>query len=240
MRNRFYFLSLLAFSLLWANGPFKPAPRKPFPPAILVPISATEPAPRTPPPPTPAPTTLSFADDPGNPALLAEVRSAIEQSHDLPKMEALIRKALSNRPEYVEMNELIGDIYVQEGRLEEALDHYGISETSENDFSLAPKLLQLYAELGREEERDLYLARLDKTIVERVTWKNRSPEEIRQRGEAAFSLCRTRSLRAWKATEEEETALATFSRCKKHFSQADPTFRNTYESSTPDLASWVQ
>lgn len=133
--------------------------------------------------------------------LLAEVHRAIHESRNLTKIEAMIRRSLSRRPQYVELNELIGDIQRKRGENEAALASYLASETSENDMGLTPKLIDLYAELRLDDELETYLTHCEAQIMERGTWQNRTAEAIRQSQLAALSVCNARHANEEEASE---------------------------------------
>lgn len=174
-----------------------------------------------------------------DPRLLERIRTAIKEGRGLPQLEERLRDALARRPQFVELNELIGDLYVQEGRLKEALERYEDSETSDNDFSLTPKLIRLYGEVMGGDAVDKYLSRMDKAIVERTTFKNQTLEQIQAREQAALAVCKARYLRHLEVSDSEPNAYAAFTGCKQHFAKTHPGFLKRYRTFEPDAAAWA-
>ena len=154
--------------------------------------------------PGPRPPEAAEADERGqnysDAHLIAETRRAIRESRDLRKVEAMIESTLRHRPVDMELRELIGDIQLKRGQRHDALANYLASQTSNNDMSLTPKLIALYADLRMDEELDDFLTSSEANIRDRGTWKNRTADEIRQRRLAAASVCEA------KYAEEESVA----------------------------------
>ena len=182
----------------------------------------------------------ALVGDPVDQRVLLRIRASIKAGRNLPELETLLREALAQRPRFLELNELIGDIYFQEGRMKEALERYENSETSENEFSLTPKLIRLYGEVVNGDAVDKYLTRMDKNIVERATYKNQSAEQVEAREQAALAVCKARYLRKLENADSEANAYAVFNGCKQHFAKSHPGFLKRYRTYEPDAAAWAR